>query len=249
MFKYFFYTKDFLPEEAEGMGLFTFTHIAELVIAVVLIVLSALLFKHCNDAQRQRFLIITVVLLWVDELIKQLGSAALDMWEAGFLPLHICSINIILATVYIFTKSKLMAQLLYCLGIPGALIALVIPTWSSTPVMNFMHLHSYTVHILLTIFPILLVINGERPDVRYWGKCSLAVAIYSIPVYFINLALKTDFMFLNGAKGTPFTALVKTIGKPLYCPLLIGLICLLMGAMYIPWVIYDRRKAKLLVTQ
>ncbi len=244
MFKYFFYTKDFLPKEAEGMGLFTVTHFVELLIAAVLIALTAFLFKKCNGVQRNRFLFVMVILLIADELVKQIGSAVLGMWEVGFLPLHICSVNIILAAEYYFTKSKVTAQLMYCLGVPGAIIALVIPTWSKLPVANFMHLHSYTVHILLAIFPILLIINGERPDIKYLPKCCLAISLYSVPVYFINIVLKTDFMFLNGAKGTPFTGLVKAIGKPLYCPLLVLLICGLMALMYLPWVIYDKQKAK-----
>ncbi len=231
-----------MPEEAEGMGLFSLAHISELILAAAVIILSAVLFKRCGFVARQKWLAISVVLLWADELVKQLGSAALDMWEVGFLPLHICSVNIFLATEYIFFKSKISAQLLYCLGIPGAILALILPTWSKLPIMNFMHLHSYTIHILLTIFPILLIINGERPNIKYLPKCCIAVALYSIPVYFINIALGTDFMFLNGAKGTPFTGLVKAIGQPLYCPLLVLLICGLMALMYVPWVVIDKRK-------
>ena len=242
MFKYFLYTKDFLPEEAEGMGLFSLSHIVELFVAAAIVALTAVLYKRCDTALRHKWLIAVVILLWIDELIKQLGSAALGMWEVGFLPLHICSVNIILATEYIFIKSKVTAQLLYCLGVPGAVMALIMPTWSKLPILNFMHLHSYTVHILLTIFPILLIINGERPNIKYLPKCCIALAIYSVPIYFVNLALKTDFMFLNGAKGTPFTGLVKAIGQPLYCPLLVLLICGLMALMYIPWVIIDKRK-------
>lgn len=48
MFKYFLYTKDFLPEEAEGMGLFSLSHIVELFVAAAIVALTAVLYKRCD---------------------------------------------------------------------------------------------------------------------------------------------------------------------------------------------------------
>ena len=246
MFNYFWYTKDSIPEGV-GMGLFSLTHIIEIIIAGFILWGLVKWFKGFDAEKRDRFLLVVVILLWVDELLKHIGSAAIGLWEVGYLPLHICSINIFLSTAYYFTRSKALAQILYCLGIPGAFMALLLPTWSTLPVMNFMHLHSYTVHILLILFPILLVVNGERPNIKYHGKCCLVFLSYSVPIFFLNHILDTDFIFLNGAKGTPFTGLVKAIGNPLYCVFLVPIIFALMALMYIPWVIHDKKKTAVAV--
>lgn len=241
MFRYFWYTKDSIPDGV-GMGLFSFTHIVEIILAGLILCVLVMWFKRCDKKQRERFLLTVVILLWIDEFIKHIGSAAIGQWEVGYLPFHICSINIFLSTLYYFKRSKVLAQILYCLGVPGAFMALLLPTWSKLPVMNFMHLHSYTIHILLMLFPILLVVNGERPNIRYHAKCCLVFVCYSLPIFFLNHVLDTDFIFLNGAKGTPFTGLVKSIGNPLYCVFLILIIFALMALMYVPWVVYDKKK-------
>lgn len=242
-FDYFWYTKDNIPDGV-GFKLFGLLHVTELVLAALIIIGLAMLFKRLNQQGRGKMLVIIGVLLVIDELVKDIGTAAVGLWDVGYLPLHICSISLILSVIYLFTKSKTIAQIIYCLGVPGACIALITPSWTTLPAYNFMHLHSYTVHILLILFPILLVINGERPSFRYFKGAYAAVLIYCVPTYFLNKLWNTDFVFLNGARDTPFEFLPDVLGDPWYifpCALILGL---LMVLMILPWHIIDNRKTK-----
>lgn len=242
-FNYFWYTKDNIPEGV-GIKFFGASHIIGLVLAVAIIVGLAVMFKKFNQQQKDRMLKITVILLVIDEIIKHAGCAAIGQWKVDYLPLHVCSVSLILSVIYIFTKNKTIAQILYCLGIPGACVALLTPSWLALPVFNFMHLHSYTVHILLILFPILLVINGERPSFRYFRGAYSAVLLYCVPIFFLNKLWDTDFVFLNGARDTPLSFLPDVLGDPWYifpCALILGL---LMVLMILPWHIIDKRKNK-----
>lgn len=238
---YFWYTKDNIPDGV-GFKLFGLLHISELVIAALLIVGLAIFFKKLSRQGREKMLIAIGVLLVIDELIKHIGSLANGLWEIGYLPMHICSISLILSVIYLMTKNKTIPQIIYCLGVPGACIALITPSWTALPLWNFMHLHSYTVHILLILFPILLVIDGERPSYKYFVGAYTAVLIYCIPTYFLNKLWNTDFVFLNGARDTPFEFLPDVLGDPWYifpCAAILGV---LMVLMILPFYLSDRRR-------
>lgn len=155
------------------------THIALLALAGVIIFCAVLVFKRLSTAGRNRFLTVLTVLLLLDELAKYAIAIGTDDWYWGYLPLHLCSINIFVCLAYTLTKKDFFAEILYCLCLPGAAIALLVPTWNDLPVLNGMHLHSASVHIMLVMYPVLLLANGFRPDYRRLPK------ILGLPVLLI----------------------------------------------------------------
>ncbi|MBQ8623700.1 MAG: TIGR02206 family membrane protein [Oscillospiraceae bacterium] len=242
-FNYFWYTKDTIPDGV-GFKLFGAFHISSILAAILIIACLAFAFKRLGEKGRWRMIVVVGCSLLANELFKDIFTLAIGEWKVEYLPFHICGINLMLSFVYLFTKNKVIAQILYALGIPGASMALLTPTWTSLPFFNAMHIHSYTVHICLILFPILLVINGERPTYKYFKFAYSAVLIYCVPIYFLNKALDTDFVFLNGVRDTPFEFLPEVLGDPWYifpCALILGL---LMAIMILPWHIIDKKKQK-----
>lgn len=241
-FEYFFDTKDTIPEGV-GIKMFGAEHILLNVLGIVFIILMCLFFNKLSKSGKDKMIVCVSVALVIDEIIKHVTEIANSTWKVDYLPLHICSVMLVLSVIYVITKNKTIAQLMYCLGIPGALIALITPTWLKLPIFNLMHLHSYTVHILLILFPILLVMNGETPSFKYYKKCILSLVVYAIPIYFFNKAFDTDFIFLNGAKETPFKNLAKAIGDPWYILCLLPIVALVMALMILPWHLKEKKKA------
>lgn len=242
-FEYFWYTKDSIPDGV-GFKLFGAYHISSILAAILIITGLALLFKRLGEKGRRRMIVIVGCFLLCNELFKDIYTLSVGEWRVEYLPFHICGINLILSFVYLFTKDKIIPQILYALGIPGASMALLTPTWTNLPFLNAMHIHSYTVHICLILFPILLVINGNRPTYKYFKWSYAAVLIYCVPIYFLNKVLDTDFVFLNGARDTPFEFLPEVLGDPWYifpCAAILGG---LMALMILPWHIIDKRKKK-----
>ncbi|MBQ9933879.1 MAG: YwaF family protein, partial [Ruminiclostridium sp.] len=107
----------------------------------------------------------------------------------------------------------------------------------------FMHWHSFTVHILLAGYPILLTAAGDiRPQAKYIPRCLLLLLAMAIPIYGVNLALDTNFMFLMFAKeGNPLLIFENLWGNHLLgYPVLISAVLVVMHLP--PWLLSKRKQ-------
>lgn len=238
------YFLDTVGTIAKGVGFqhYDLCHILWLLVFIIITAVCSIVYRHCNERKRQKFRMGIAALLVIDELFKQVCLQLGDNFKFDYLPLHLCSINILLITIHAIKPSKILDNFLYTVCIPGALAALLFPTWTKLPFENFMHIHSFTVHILLALYPIMLTAGTDiRPAVRDIPKTLGFLGILAVGVYGINLLLDTNFMFLMRApKGNPLYWFEKTFGEHLIgYPILIALVLLIM---YIPIVLAARRK-------
>ena len=193
------------------------THMLWLIAFVIFTVLVCVLYRRADEKRRRWLRMALVCLLFADELFKLVCLLISHQFIPKYLPFHLCSINIFVFTVHAFKPSKMLDNFLYTICIPAALAALLFPTWIKLPSDSFMHIHSFTVHILLAAYPIMITASGDfHPDVRRVPKCLLLLVGMAIPVYLINLALDTNFMFLMSAsKGNPLYLFEKAFGNHL----------------------------------
>lgn len=231
---------------ASGLGFshFDAMHLTWLAIAVVVIILNCLLYRKLTDRGRRIWRLVVAGLLVADEIFKDVMLIIGNRFLPSYLPLHLCSINIILIAVHALKPSRMLSGYLYTVGIPGAAAALLFPTWTSLPLLNFMHLHSFTVHILLVLYPVVLGVAGElRPSVRQLHKYLLLLVAMAIPIYGINLLLDTNFMFLMYADpGNPLYIFQQLWGNHFYgFPVLIAAVMLVM---YVPLIILRKIKKR-----
>ena len=118
-------------------------------------------------------------LLIADELFKVIMLIIGGNYLPSYLPLHLCSINIILIAIHAFKPSKMLDNFLYFIGIPGAALALLFPSWAALPLGNFMHIHSFTVHILLITYPIMCLSGGDIiPKAKSFLHCLAFFTIF-----------------------------------------------------------------------
>lgn len=192
-------------EPGLGFSYFDALHITWLVVLLCILIFNILLYRKLNESRRKKWKIVMAALLLADELFKVAVLVATDQYTPDYLPLHLCSINIFVIAWHAWKPSKLMGNFLYTICIPGAMAAMLFPTWVELPFMNAMHLHSFTIHILLVIYPIVLVAYGEvQPRFSDALKSLGLLMLLVIPVYGINLLLDTNFMFLMYADpGNP----------------------------------------------
>lgn len=246
--QYFWESKGTIPDGV-GFSLFDGVHFFWLGIFAAAIVLNTLLYKRLGSAGRDRWRKIVAGLIVLDELFKIVGLLAIGEYSAGYLPLHLCSINIFVICIYVFKPSKLLGNFLYTVCIPGAIAAILFPNWTKLPLANFMHIHSSTVHILLALFPLVLTASGElKPDYRDMPKSLGLMLLLAIPIYFVNLWLDTNFMFLMEAdKGNPLYFFEQLWGNHLLgFPVLIAAI---MIVMYLPLELYRKIRNKKLAAK
>lgn len=241
--QYFLDTTETVPADI-GFSLYDTLHLTWLGVFLIVTLSSGFWYKKMSDKGRTCWKKTVAILLLLDELFKVVMLIIGKRYLASYLPLHLCSINIFLIAWHAWKPSKIISGYLYTVGIPGALAAMLFPSWTSLPLANFMHLHSFTVHILLALYPITLAAAGElAPSVKKIPQYLFLLIGMAVPIYFINLLLDTNFMFLMSADaGNPLYIFEQMWGNHLYgFPVLIAAVLLVM---YVPLVIFRRFRSK-----
>ena len=241
--KYFLETTETISADV-GFTHFGTLHLVWLAAFVSICIISILWYRKQCEPRRTIWKRSVAVLLLLDELFKVVMLLIGGRYTAAYLPLHLCSINIFVITLHAWKPSKIVGGYLYTVGIAGALAALLFPSWTKLPLMNFMHLHSFTIHILLALYPITLFASGEiKPEIKKIPQYLLFLVGMAIPIYFINLALDTNFMFLMQAdEGNPLAIFEQLWGNHLLgFPVIIAGVLIVM---YVPLWIYNVTKKK-----
>lgn len=239
--QYFMDTTETIPSGV-GFAQFDILHLSWLVIFLFIVSCSIIWYRQLAEKGRRIWKAAVAGLLVADEIFKVVMLIAGNRYLPSYLPLHLCSINIFMIAYHAWKPSKLIGGYLYTVGIPGAVAALVFPSWTSLPLANFMHLHSFTVHILLALYPITLMAAGElAPKIKKIPLYLLLLIGMAVPIYFVNLALDTNFMFLMSAdSGNPLYLFEQLWGSHLYgFPVIIAGVLIVM---YLPLEIFRRIK-------
>ena len=216
----FFLTKDTIPE---GVGFSTFgsTHLIWLAVITIICLASIFIYRKLDFKKRRVMRIVIGSMVVLSEVIKDIVAVIVGDFGVEQLPFHLCGINVLLIGFDLIKETK-------------ALLALFFPNWTVLPCMNFSHIHSFTIHALLVIYPLLLVSSGEvKIEIKTMPKCILLLICMAIPIYFINLFCDTNFMFLMEPEtGNPLGLFEKYLGSHLWgFPILLPIV---MFIMYIP---------------
>jgi hypothetical integral membrane protein (TIGR02206 family) len=238
----FFKTTDTIPE---GLGFQAFgtLHLLWLLAGLILWVTGCLVYRKLSEPKRKRMLVILGIYIFLQEMVKNLVLIVLGEFSWGYLPFHLCGINILLIAFDVVKQTKVARSFLYYFAIPGAALALLFPNWTEMPVWNFFHLHSFTIHILLVLYPLLLVTTGQvDTDLKSALKSIGLLVAMAIPVYGLNLLWDTNFMFLmKPDTGNPLELFEKLLGSHLWgFPILLPVVILVM---YLPVFLVGKFKA------
>ena len=238
----FFVTSDNIPE---GVGFQTFglTHILWLLAGSLFCIAACVFYRKLSEDKRKIMRTVLGTYIFLQEIVKNLVLIFLGEFSWGHLPFHLCGINILLIFFDIIKPTKVVRSFLYFFAIPGAALALLFPNWTDMPLWNFFHLHSFTIHILLVLYPMLLVTTGQvSTDLKSALQGTALLVAMAIPVYGLNLLWDTNFMFLmEPDSGNPLELFEQLLGSHLWgFPILLPVVILLM---YIPARILRNRKA------
>ena len=239
--EYFMDTVKTIPKGL-GFSHFEGVHSTWLLICLCLTVANCLWYRKMDERARKKWRIVMACLMVANELFKHTMLLIGGRWTVNYIPLHLCSINIFTIAWHAWKPNKTLNAFLYTVVIPATLAALLFPTWTKLPWLNFSHLHSFTIHICLLMYPVVLTVAGDiRPDPKDIPKCLLMLVLMAVPVYFVNLLLDTNFMFLMEAdKGNPLYLFEQMWGNHLYgFPVLIAAILIVM---YVPVILHRKHK-------
>ena len=211
--KYWFDTVETIPGGL-GFSHYDGMHLAWLAGGAVFLVVLGLCYRAAGESRRAVMRKAMALAIIADELFKMAMLLIGGRYLPSYLPLHLCSVNIFLIAVHAWRPSVTLDNFLYTVGIPGALAAMLFPTWTELPLGNFMHIHSFTVHVLLVAYPVMLLFGGDlRLGVRYAPRCIALLAGLAVVALGVNLVLDTNFMFLMFAEpGNPLYTFEQLCG-------------------------------------
>lgn len=229
-----------------AFSLFSATHWAELLGAAAVIFLCAVIYYRCREVTRHQILRAVFVLMLADEFMKQTVLLYTGQWNVTYLPLHLCSINIFVCWYDAIHQSRWSKEILYALCIPGAVVAMLSPSWQRLPVWNLLHLHSYSIHVLLILYPVLLLAGGFRPQVHHIRWVLAFLCAIATPIFFLNRLLKTNFFFLNDPQGNAITAFfAHCFGERFYLLGFLPVLAAVLLLLYLPWYRAERHQRML----
>ena len=213
---YFWDTVETIPD---GLGWTHYgpLHLTWLAVFVIVTAANCLLYRKLNKSGRLVWRRVVAALLLADEAFKLVPMIITGRFLIDYLPFHLCSINLFLIGFHAFKPGKMVDNFLYTVCIPGALAALLFPTWVRLPAWNYMLLHSFTVHILLSMYPLVLTVGGDiKPELKSLPKTIGLLACLAGVALVMNLVFDTNFMFLCYAeKGNPLYLFEQAWGSHL----------------------------------
>ncbi len=160
-----------------------------------------------------------------------------------YLPLHLCSLFVILNSIMLFTRSYRIYEYSYFLGIAGALQAFLTPDAGIYGLPHFRAIQTLVAHGLIISESIYMtVVEGFRPS---WGsirRVFIGANIYMVFVGLVNWLLGSNYMFIAHKPET--ASLMDVMGPwPWYLISLEVLGFVMCLILYLPFAIKDKLAA------
>lgn len=198
--------------------------------------------KNTDPVFRKRFRYGLAISSITVELSWHIWSAIVGLWNIQeYLPLHLCSVFVILNSIMLFTRSYRIYEFSYFLGIAGALQAFLTPDAGIYGLPHFRAIQTLMAHGLIISEGIYMtVVEGFRPTLGSIKRVFIWANVYMAVVYVINMVLGSNYMFVA---HKPVTAsLLDFLGPHPWYILSLQLVGLVMCMiLYIPFFIKDAR--------
>jgi hypothetical integral membrane protein (TIGR02206 family) len=242
---YFFTFEKDLPENV-GFDLYSSGHIAWLLAVAFVGVIAPLLYARAGKVGRKRADVIIGTVMLLLELLWNSVLFAGGNLKSDMLPLHLCAISVFMYVIYAYTGVKWIGEYIYCLGIPGAVCALLFPDWNMYPFGSYYCISSFLLHGLLVVYGIMLLASGRvKPRIKNLSRPMGFLLCCAAAVYIFNRRYGTNYMFLmTPSEGSPLIFISNIFSQKLY---LLGFFLLVVAVelmLYLPWELWAARKSK-----
>ena len=192
----FFYTLESVPSDL-AIKAFGREHLTWLIVFVLLGAGCVALYRRLDDRRRDHMRLILAALAVAVGLFKQICLIKGGMWHPAYLPFCFCSLGIFFMALHALRGNAFFADVLYVFYLPMSFFALLDPYWLALPGKNFLSWYYFAAHILLLIYPLMLVVGRTlRPDPRHIPRLVLLAVCLWIPLFALDAALDVNFLFL-----------------------------------------------------
>ena len=221
---------------------FEFLGTAHLVALGCIVLLNVLLlrFKHASDSTKSGIRWAMALTLWANEFGWHWWNYSVGRWDIQtMLPFHICSILVWLGGWMLVTKNYALYEYMYLIGIGGAIQAIMTPDVGIYGYPHYRFFQTFISHgLIVTAAIYMTAVEGMRPTWKSLLRVAIGLNIYMIPVFFLNQAIGSNYLFINHKPETAslLDALPEWPVYILYMEVL-GLVTFLI--LYLPFAIKD----------
>ncbi|GMK46967.1 ABC transporter permease [Paenibacillus glycanilyticus] len=217
------------------------------VVLASLVVLALLLYGF-RAGIRSNTLVKTIIRygilagLLVPQIFLYYWYASVGLWSVKYtLPLELCSISQMLAIIMLFTRSKLLYQIVFFAGIGGAMQAMLTPDLDY-PYPHFRFFHFFIVHIAIILAPLYMTwIESFRPTWKSVWITMIFLNILLVAVGGTDYWLDANYMFLR--EKPEGASLLDVLGPyPYYIVVEEGIALVLFSLMYLPFIPWRRKQ-------
>ena len=203
--KHFWTHKENMPSEEPGYGQFTIGHFFLLALSTLLIICYVILYNK-SDSETRIILCrsIAFTLIFID-VIKMIIIGKSDVKLSDYLPLELCSFaSYYIVLDSIFADNTIFPITLLTMFMPAAIMAILFPTSSTLPILNFYTIHQFLYHALIIAYIMARFLCKEIP-LTYSGVwlSLLQIVLLAIVIYIIDAVFDKNFMFLRDPYGNP----------------------------------------------
>jgi len=233
MFEDYFTYWDDLPEDS-GFELFSLTHIAWLIVITAGILCGIKFYMESGVFKRRKIRLVFAGILAGMELYKDSVLIITGNMDFQYLPFQLCGLAVIIEILYLIHPGDFLGEIMCIVALPGAFAALIFPDWTRYPVVNFMSLHSFIIHGILVMLPIMIMLSGEYiPRISHIYRVLLFFAVVVPVIYVINIWQDTNFMFLRWpSRSSPFEKIYAKRGYGFYMSIYGIVVVLVVLGMY-----------------
>ena len=207
----FWLHKDLVNDNNNGYGQFSKKHFLLLFISILFIFFYCVYYINADAAHKILSLRIIAAILMIIEVIKFTVMAITKVNVLNNLPLEICSFGAYFIVIdSILLNNHIVLQMLLTLFLPAAIMAILFPTSTALPAINFFTFHQFLYHDLIIAYVVARFINGDI-IVRYayvWPAI-LRLVMIAFVVYIIDCVFDKNFMFLRGSYGNFMLDIIK----------------------------------------
>jgi hypothetical integral membrane protein (TIGR02206 family) len=222
----------------EGSLLFSASHLVSLGVTLALLLILFLLRNKAWMKLGGRWLIILG--LAGSEIWLNYWYFSTNMWDIRYtLPFQLCSISLYLCVWMLATMQKWVFEVVYFLGVGGALQALLTPElFYDFPHFRFLHFFIAHISIILAVFYMLWVEKFHIKFKSVW-KAFAALNILALLVFFVNRFTGGNYMFL--AQKPTNASLIDFLGPyPWYILSLELVVLFIFFLLYLPFFIREK---------
>ena len=230
--------KNYLKLKADsnekGYGQFSGTHLLLLGICIIVVATYCIVYFRCGTEARNAMRTAVAIMLLVSEVVKMGVIYCTHQGFSEYLPCEICSFAAYSIAVDAFVPGNdFLLELMVVMFLPAAIMALIFPTTTRLPVLNFFTFHQYFFHSLIIAYILGRFFAGET-SMTYPGLWKSIAAILCLVgvMYAVDRVFNRNFMFLVYNENNPLLKKISdTCGDGFRYTL--GLICFAIIAVHV----------------